>query len=163
MWLFLSLSLVLVTCSPGMKSGDSGSTARPGANAVETLVQESQTYSEALEQQSAIVINSREELVRTWESIHAGQTPVPDPPRVDFSTSSVVFASLGMKGSGGYAVSIDALEEIPEGMRVVITATSPGSTCMVTEALTTPVHLVRTRKLPAVILFDWRQRVSECE
>jgi hypothetical protein len=154
----------LLGCSTASNRGSSDG-ARPSsdANRIETIVKADGHYSEQLEQQLTVVINSEEDLARYWAMVYAGYSPVPEPPVVDFSRESIVLVTLGMRGSGGYDVSIDALEEIPEGMRLVITATSPGSNCFVTEALTTPLHIVRTRNLPGVLLFDWRQKVASCE
>lgn len=159
----IALPFMLLACTASNSSGGSSGGDRPSENRVETLYKDDGHYSAEIEAQLAIVVNSREDLASLWTRLFEGQSPMPQVPEVDFADASVVVASSGMKGSGGYGVTIESLEEIPEGMRLRIATRSPGSTCVTTEALTTPLHIVRTRKLPAVVLFDWSNTVVECE
>jgi hypothetical protein len=151
-------SLLLALCAMACAAAGTGA----DANRIETIAREDGIYSEELREMSAVIANSDEEFARIWVRVYAGRMPMPPVPAIDFTRESVVIATSGRHGSGGYSVSIDSLTEIPEGMRLAITAHSPGSRCIVTEGLTTPVHIVRVRKLPGVVLFDWRDRVEEC-
>lgn len=161
--LVIALSAVALACASSEGSSGGGALPRANAEIIETILKEDGHYSEALESQLTIVVNSREEFAALWERVFTGSSPVPELPEVDFSDHTVVLATPGMKATGGHGVTIESLEEIPEGMRLVITAFSPGATCMTTQALTTPVHIVKTPKLPGVVLFEWREKVVECE
>ncbi|HVK39071.1 MAG TPA: protease complex subunit PrcB family protein [Candidatus Kapabacteria bacterium] len=159
----IAVSFLLMACSSSRDTGGSSGPDRPSDNRVETLYKDDGHYSDQIEAQLAIVVNTQDDLDALWAKLFSGQSPMPPVPQVDFTGASVVVASSGMKGSGGHGVTIETLEEIPEGMRLRIVAMSPGSTCMTTQALTTPLHIVRTRKLPAVVLFDWSETIVECE
>jgi hypothetical protein len=159
----LAASALLLSCSASHRSTDAQSLERPGDNAITTIVREHGLYSSQLETQLTTIVNTREELAALWAQVYADMSPSPALPEVDFTRESVILATTGTRSTGGYGVEIQALEEIPEGMRLVIVASSPGPTCGTTQALTTPLHIVRTRKLPAVVLFDWREKIVDCD
>lgn len=159
----LALTVTLFACSSSKSSGGSDDLEHRDANAITTIYKEAGHFSVRIESQMTVVVNSQEDLVAMWDLVFADHSPTPRMPEVDFARESVVMATMGLKSSGGYGVSISALEEIPEGMRLIIDAESPGSGCMTTQALTTPVHIVRTRKLPGVVLFDLREKIVACD
>ena len=98
-----------------------------------------------------------------WAQLYGGRQPTPPLPAVDFRVERVVVAALGGRGSGGHAIGIDSLVTYELGSIVYLTGTAPGSDCVVTGALTQPVHAVRVSPPPAEpIAFQQRSVVHEC-
>jgi len=82
-----------------------------------------------------------------WNLLTSGNQPRPPLPAVDFSTDDVLFVSLGRRSSGGHDIRIDSVVRYQARTVVYLTRTSPGPTCMTTQALTAPVHVVRLPRL----------------
>ena len=101
----------------------------------------------------------------TWASVwaQAYQSYTPQAPPVDFGSYRVLVAALGQRGSGGHDIRIDSIGRFEHGSVAYVTTTTPGSTCLTTQALTQPVHILR---VPAELARDvvWQDRpvVREC-
>jgi hypothetical protein len=70
---------------------------------------------------------------------------VEPPADLDFADEWVVFYGLGVRNTGGFSASIDALEYYPGfgGLLVRTREVKPGFDCIVTQALTNPYGLYR--------------------
>lgn len=81
-----------------------------------------------------------------WQRVFANRDPAPAPPAVDFHSDFVVFAALGERSSGGYA--IDVVRALGGGSNVLveIQATAPGRNCPVPLVITQPVDIVRIKR-----------------
>ncbi len=97
-----------------------------------------------------------------WQQIHATETPVPPLPDVDFAREMIVAASLGTRSSGGYDVLLAGAVEDSTGLEISVTETSPGSTCVTTQALTQPIDLARTARRDGPVRFTTSRRVAAC-
>ncbi len=87
-----------------------------------------------------------------WNAVwreHGGlQIPSPEAPSVDFEREMVVAVFLGERGSGGYGVTIEAIERTSTGLLVKARETKPGPDDIVTMALTSPMHAVAVERVP---------------
>ncbi len=84
----------------------------------------------------------------SWETFwraHTAQTMPPPPvPVVDFATLTVLAVVLGTRNTGGYGVAITAVHAgaAPAPLIVSVRETRPKPRAMVTQALTSPFHVV---------------------
>jgi hypothetical protein len=89
------------------------------------------------------VIAAPADWAAAWSQIHAGRTPVPALPAVDFSRDVVILAAMGTRRSTGFSIVIDEVRVLAGTFYVRVTETSPGRNCAVGAAITAPVHAVR--------------------
>jgi len=85
------------------------------------------------------------------------------PPAVDFSTDMVVLAAMGERTTGGYVIQLTAAAATPEQVYVSVTQTDPGSSCIVTLALTQPVALARLQRFDGPVTFVESQATHDCQ
>lgn len=101
-----------------------------------------------------------------WEAAWSGICGTPElclaPPRVDFAGHSVLLAAMGTRSSGGYVIRIDSVARSATRDIVFVTDTSPGSTCIVTAALTAPVEAVVTPWPVGAVEWDTSAVVHNC-
>lgn len=90
------------------------------------------------EQADFQVIRSEREWERAWEKVNDES----DPPMVDFQQQMVLAAWMGQQRTGGYAIRIREIRETDNGYEAVIVRREPGPDQIVTQALTSPYHLV---------------------
>lgn len=86
-----------------------------------------------------VVIRTAPQLQALWRE-HAPDQPVPD---VDFNRFMVVGIFLGSRPTGGYSVEVIKVESIGSELVVTYSEQRPAADAMVTQALTSPAHLVR--------------------
>lgn len=134
--LLLTLTLALALALPLVVAG----CARPVA-AVEfqTLSQGTQS---GIQEQTAVLIADPERWKAHWERHAKVFVPAPPPPPVDFDTSSLVAVHLGERRTGGYTVSIAAINREEGHLRVTAVERRPAPGAVVTMALTQPYHIV---------------------
>jgi hypothetical protein len=89
------------------------------------------------------VITSDADWDAAWAQIHAGRTPMPPRPHVDFSRDVVILAAMGSRPSTGFGVTITEVRVHAGTFYVRVTEQSPGRGCNVGDAMTSPVHAVR--------------------
>lgn len=92
-----------------------------------------------------------------WAAHSRLQLPAAPAPTVDFDAEMVIAYFGGAKPTGGFTVSIDAVERTPDGLVVRATASKPAADAMVTQALTSPMHAVAVPKCagePALALSE---------
>ena len=91
----------------------------------------------------------------------------PAPANVDFSKEWVVFFGTGVKNTGGYGAEITELRYSASQRALVVStkATSPGPDCIVTQAFTTPHHVVKMTipsPRPQFALADAKSETRRC-
>lgn len=87
----------------------------------------------------------------------------PAAPPVDFARDMVVLVAAGERPSGGHTVRVDAVEPAAGGGGTVrYTVSAPGSGCMTTQALTAPLDVVRTPRIPGDVRFVARRVSTPC-
>lgn len=109
-----------------------------------------------------LVVRDANAWAEMWARLHAGTSPSPPMPEVDFAGSLVVVAALGQRTSGGFAIAVDSATLAGDRLTVWITSTSPGATCMTTAALTAPVVAARVQARATAVEFREERRVEEC-
>jgi hypothetical protein len=103
-----------------------------------------------IEEPREVVIRTAGEWSELWKA-HAPAAPVPI---VNFRREMVVGVFLGTRPTGGYSVEVATIE--PKGSETVVTyrVEEPGRDAMVTQALTSPVHLVRLSTRTGDVRFE---------
>ncbi|MBY0111013.1 protease complex subunit PrcB family protein [Patescibacteria group bacterium] len=94
-------------------------------------------------------VESREQLEQVWAHAY-GQTTVALP-TVDFEKYQVLAVFGGQKNSGGHTVAVKEVVDTENTRRITITHSAPGSSCITTQALTSPFQFVRVEKSDARI------------
>lgn len=100
---------------------------------------------------------------QTWAQIYRGRTPEPALPAVDFGSYVALVAAMGSRPTGGFSIRIDSLTGTEAGAVLHLTETSPGPNCVVTAAVTAPIHVVLTPG--PVQIREWRvqEAVLACD
>lgn len=104
------------------------------------------------------VISTDEAWRAFWQSWPAPETR----PLIDFATQQLIVVALGTRGSTGYDVHIDSLQDIGATRTVFVTTYHPDARCAVGMMLTQPVHVVATAKRTTPIAFDVRDQAIAC-
>ncbi|MEK6967741.1 MAG: protease complex subunit PrcB family protein [Nanoarchaeota archaeon] len=113
------------------------------------------SYAPSADEQFDIMVNSEADWEGLWINIFkASRVEVPLE-NVNFANETVFAAFYGQKMTGGYQVKITGIEESKSQVRVKITATSPPPGSMVTQSITTPYHIVKTKKITKPASFLW--------
>lgn len=131
---------LLVACAAGMSGGSDAAVEQP----FETVLAE--THSGVVEPRRE-VIRDQASWVRLWAEIHAGVTPAPPLPAVDFAQHMLIAVALGTRPSGGFGVKVLSVVSRGERLEVSVAESCPAAGAMVTLALTQPVEVVRVSRL----------------
>ncbi|TMQ03815.1 MAG: protease complex subunit PrcB family protein [Deltaproteobacteria bacterium] len=89
-----------------------------------------------------LVIRDASTWSMVWLQIVGSHRPIPPVPAVDFTTSTVLVAAMGVRPTGGYAIAIDEVELHADAAAIAVDEQSPGPGCVVTASETTPVAVV---------------------
>jgi hypothetical protein len=84
---------------------------------------------------------------RLWAEIHAGRTPAPERPAVDFEREMLIAVATGTRPSGGFSIQVTGVTTRGDTLEVAVLERCPESDAIVTLALTQPVEVVRVAKL----------------
>ncbi len=96
-----------------------------------------------------------------WRRMTAGQSPS-SIPTVDFGGEMVLVAAMGLRSSGGYAVTIDRVESTAAGLTAYVTHQSPGPRCGAITAVTQPVDVARIPRSDRPVRWNVREVVRDC-
>ena len=119
------------------------------------------TYS-AIEEKREVLLNNNDDYQKLMTEVYKNLDQMPRIPVVDFNKNSVVAVFIGNRSNGGFMVSIDSITE-GKNLTVNITETTPGSNCMVTDAITRPFSLVKIPKTDSKPVFKTKQIVKDCQ
>lgn len=116
-------------------------------------------------------VNTRQRLVlrdetawaNFWSQVVANRMPQPPLPEVNFASEMVVAAAMGSRPTGGYSIVIDALYEADGRLYVVVRETSPGASCVTTQAVTAPLSAVRIPRFEGEVVFSEKTETHECQ
>ncbi|MFP5502392.1 MAG: protease complex subunit PrcB family protein [Candidatus Sericytochromatia bacterium] len=103
-----------------------------------------------------------ERVIRTpeeWLAFYRSHAPAQPPPVVDF-TRHMVVAVLLPRRTGGYAVTLDRLEETPDALIVHYTEERPGPDAVVIQALTQPHVFATVPRRDKPVQFAHQERLS---
>lgn len=120
-----------------------------------------EAYSGYVEPRLAIITNEQEWAV-AWATIHAPLTPTPPLPEIDFSTSVVVLAAMGARPTGGYSITIEEVRAQDGMLHVQVLQKAPGASCVTTQAITAPVHVVQAPRAGTTATFSIRSETYGC-
>ncbi len=115
-----------------------------------------------LSERERAVVRTEEEWIAFWERLRGSLAPEPAPPSVDFQEHMVIVAAMGSRPSGGFSIQVEGIHEDDGALHVVIHEQSPGRTCFVTAAITSPVVAVRVPRTDREVIFHERESVREC-
>lgn len=151
--------------APGLVAMRPAAQPRPTRPAVRPVATTDRLFSSAmsaLEAPAERVIRTRPEWIEAWAGLGGPQPPTA-PPDVDFERDMVVLVALGERGSGGHAVRVEGVSGGSAGsVTVHVTRTAPGPMCMTTQAVTSPVDVVRVPRAAGVVRFATRDVQSPC-
>ncbi len=109
-----------------------------------------------------LVIKSDEELERVWNLTFSGVSPQPKPPEIDFSKQMLVAVFLGRRMTGGFSIQIESVVEHENKVVVHVLESSPAKNCIVTQALTSPYHMVVFERVDKPVVFQEESKIVEC-
>ena len=110
----------------------------------------------------AIATDDVESWVTFWTRLHANISPEPPAPIVDFDNWVVVAATMGQRATGGYAIRIEEITRVGDDLRVVVLETSPGPTCLTTQAFSAPATAVSVPRPVGNVDFVGEAETSNC-
>lgn len=119
-------------------------------------------YNTSLGERARLVVRDQTTWREVWASMWRTRSPQPPLPEVDFAREMVLVAALGARATGGYDILIESAYEGPTGLTIHVLSTSPGSTCVVTLALTRPVDIARLPRHNGPVAFVERLETREC-
>lgn len=108
------------------------------------------------------VIRDEAEWRAFWNAAMANRLPAPEMPEVDFSRDMVLAAALGTRSTGGHDIAIAEVRR-DDDLFARVVETSPGPTCMVTQALTAPVIAVRVERFEGEVTWLTETATRPCD
>lgn len=88
-----------------------------------------------------------------WRALWKEHAPEADPPRVDFTTRTVLAVFLGSRMTAGYAVELTGVERGEHEAVVHVKESRPGRDQMLAQVITTPFLIVSVPRLHGSIRF----------
>ncbi|HEY8258650.1 MAG TPA: protease complex subunit PrcB family protein [Gemmatimonadales bacterium] len=116
----------------------------------------------ALRAPQRTVVTEAADWSSAWDAINAGVSPAPPRPAVDLTKQAVIIAALGERPTGGFAIRIDSVRAVEGGRAVYVTTTRPGPSCITTQAMTQPVHLVSVPATAGATRFVEAETIKDC-
>lgn len=98
-----------------------------------------------------------------WAQHHANRSPLPPLPKIDFDKEMATVVLDVQHSSGGYSVEVKELSETPDQLIVTATKSSPGSSCMLTQAFTQPYHIIKIVKSNKPVTLSLQEVVKDCK
>ncbi len=106
------------------------------------------------------VVRSQTELETLWAQAFGQNAELP---AVNLDEEMLLAVFAGQQNTGGYSIAVDKIIEKEGALNVVVTQTSPGENCMVTQALTSPYEVVKLEHTEKDVEFNVQQEVRDCE
>jgi len=136
--------------------GSNGSTSievkLPHDLSLETISHE--TYGR-YENHEYLVIENSGEWEKVWLLARGSEAyPIPE---VDFSSHAVIAVFMGGRSSGGYHISIERITNVGNKIIVSVKETYPGRGIIVTDAFTSPHHIIKVERVQKPIVFEVQQ------
>ncbi|MDR9418783.1 protease complex subunit PrcB family protein [Gracilimonas sp.] len=88
------------------------------------------------------VISAKADFAEEWNKVHAGTSPIPDLPNVNFSNTKLALIMLESKPSGGFDITDIEVYESGDKMVIAYSEIVPSEKCVVTMAITRPYIFV---------------------
>lgn len=136
--------------------------ALPGEPVTLTRLEPASSPHSGFSQPARIVVTSRAQWEAVWRNIAGNVTPAPEAPAVDFRREVVLVAAMGGRPTGGYTVRVEEAAADARQVSVRVVEMSPGSRCVVTQAFTSPVDVVKMTRTNLPVRFGVVQQVRDC-
>jgi hypothetical protein len=85
-----------------------------------------------------------------------------DLPEVDFSKEMVIAVLQGQRNTGGYSIEVTNVIKESKKLYVIVETTDPGPSCINTQVITSPYHLVAVPKGDYQVEFRTTPKVFDC-
>ncbi len=108
------------------------------------------------------VIKNNKDWLDLLYKIRGGTDLDSNPPKVNFDKDMIVAVFQGEKNTGGYDIEINRITEKENAIEILVTETSPGPRCMVTQAFTSPYHIVKVQKTDKKVMFNIITMTTNC-
>lgn len=102
-------------------------------------------------QKENFVIENEDDFMSLWDKIYP--EPRPDIPDVDFEKYTVIAVFQGQMTTGGYEIRVNKVVEEKNNILVYIEEISPDPQDIVTQALTSPYHIIKMERTEKDIIF----------
>jgi hypothetical protein len=89
-----------------------------------------------------VLVKEMNEWKELWAEINGNVLPLPALPEIDFSKQALAAVFQGLKRSGGYSISVEAIIETGDRVTVSVREQEPGPQNLVTMALSSPWEVV---------------------
>lgn len=159
--LVFSVGLSLAACVSVSPSTDGLGAAVPQSRFAEEIVSYYQ-FSSGINAERHVAIRSQSEWEEQWLRLTARHGSRPAAPQVDFSREMLLMAAMGDRPTGGYAVSIERVVDRSAAFEVFVRHTSPGPRCFTTQAITSPVDIVRVAASAKPVRWNVVREVRDC-
>lgn len=93
---------------------------------------------------ATLVIEDSATFAAAWATAHAGMTPVPSMPQVNFDRDRVIVVAAGMRPSGGYTIHAAS----PSLGAIDVVVQRPGPGCAATAQITQPAIVLAVPRAP---------------
>jgi len=98
-----------------------------------------------------------------WSEHTAGRSPAPPVPPLDFSNEMVIAAFAGTKNTAGYTIKILGVASKDQRLEISLQMNQPGPDCMLSQVLTQPYVVAKTKKVSDPAHFNLSTTTSPCE
>jgi len=115
-----------------------------------------QGFDSGYRERAALAVRTEEAWRVVWKHHRAPLQPMPERPFVDFNQEIVIAVFLGERPTGGFTVKIRRIEQRVHSVHVLVQETVPDPNSMVTQALTSPYHIVRVKRLELPVEFEFK-------
>ncbi len=160
--------LLVTSCNPTSKQAPEDGSARRdagqtiGMQSLDSSLQNYYRQNSGLEEPARVVVRDAQTWSALWTRIVANSGPKPPVPSIDFSREMLIVAAMGTRGSGGYSIRVGGVSSSSTELVATVIATSPGRSCPTTQAITSPVDIVRVPSSKLLVRFVEQQVVNEC-
>ncbi len=139
---------------------DSKEASAPTGGAVEVRILDQGQYA-GIEERKNYRIRSLDELQQLWNMVYGPAGPAI--PGVDFAKDEVLAVFDGSHSTGGYSVEVESVQDTGLARVIQVIRTAPGTSCITTEALTSPFQMVVVPKTDLSIQREERMVIEECQ
>lgn len=115
-----------------------------------------------IRERSRVVIRAQDEWTEFWGRLYGNRLPPPAAPDVDFDQQMVIAATMGERPTGGHAIAIESVTVDGGTIRATVVETSPGPTCITTQALTAPAVAVSIETSEGDVEFVEQTATLDC-
>ena len=108
------------------------------------------------------MIRDRDAWLELWKQLSSRQFRPPPLPEIDFSREMLIVVAMGERNTGGFSIIVDGVYERDKKLEVVVKSTSPGKNCMLSQAFTQPVDIIRVQKSDYPVVFRETNVSNDC-